>query len=148
MLNSLLARPPEAATQTAHRADAQVRLRSLHRRPQRISLRSPPKSARRQQRWMDLFQTTSRLFLLSTRRLGHNMIKVKNSDTNQGSNTMAEKKPAKKKMQKSVKSTTPAGKVTKGFTEEERAAMREYAQERNAEARPGSVARKAGEDSA
>jgi len=61
---------------------------------------------------------------------------------------MAEKKPAKKKTQKSVKSTTPAGKGTKGFTEEERAAMREYLQERKANARPGPTARRADEESA
>jgi hypothetical protein len=54
---------------------------------------------------------------------------------------MAEKKPAKKGAQKSAKST-------KGFTDEERAAMRERAQELKAAARPGPSAGKAGEESA
>ena len=40
---------------------------------------------------------------------------------------MAERKPAKKGTQKSAKSTT--GKASKGFTDEERAAMKERAQE-------------------
>ncbi len=49
---------------------------------------------------------------------------------------MAERKPAKKGTPKSTKST---GKASKGFTAEERAAMRERAQELKAEAgrRPG-----------
>ena len=42
---------------------------------------------------------------------------------------MAEKKPAKKGMQKSARSTTATAKASKGFTDEERAAMRERAQE-------------------
>ena len=37
---------------------------------------------------------------------------------------MAEKKPAKKGTQKSAKSTTAIGKASKGFTDEEREAMR------------------------
>ena len=57
---------------------------------------------------------------------------------------MAEKKPAKKGTQKSAKSTTATGKASKGFTDEERAAMRERAQELKAAARAG----KAGEESA
>ena len=57
---------------------------------------------------------------------------------------MAEKKPAKKGTQKSAKSTTAIGKESKGFTNEERAAMRERAQELKAGARAG----KAGEESA
>ena len=43
----------------------------------------------------------------------------------------------KKQTQKSAKSTTPTNKKPKGFTEEERAAMKERAQELNAEARRG-----------
>jgi uncharacterized protein YdhG (YjbR/CyaY superfamily) len=46
---------------------------------------------------------------------------------------MAETKPGKKGTQRSVKSTT--GKASKGFTVEERAAMKERAQELKAEAR-------------
>ncbi len=68
---------------------------------------------------------------------------------------MAEKKPAKKDAQKSAKSTTGIGKGSKGFTDEERAAMRERAQELKTDARPGpSAARpgpsagKAGEENA
>jgi uncharacterized protein YdhG (YjbR/CyaY superfamily) len=57
---------------------------------------------------------------------------------------MAEKKPAKKGTQKSVKSTA----ASKGFTDEERAAMRERAQELKAAARPGPNTGKAGEESA
>jgi uncharacterized protein YdhG (YjbR/CyaY superfamily) len=45
---------------------------------------------------------------------------------------MAERKPAKKDMQKSAKSTSD--KASKGFTAEERAAMRERAREQKAEA--------------
>ena len=45
---------------------------------------------------------------------------------------MAERKPAKTGTQQSAKSTT--GKVSKGFTDEERAAMRERAKELKAEA--------------
>jgi uncharacterized protein YdhG (YjbR/CyaY superfamily) len=50
---------------------------------------------------------------------------------------MAEKKPAKKGTQKSAKSTTATGKASKVFTEEERAAMREHAQELKSAAREG-----------
>jgi uncharacterized protein YdhG (YjbR/CyaY superfamily) len=42
---------------------------------------------------------------------------------------MAEKKPAKQGTQKSARSNTPTGKASKGFTDVERAAMRERAQE-------------------
>jgi uncharacterized protein YdhG (YjbR/CyaY superfamily) len=55
---------------------------------------------------------------------------------------MAEKKPTKKGTQKSAKSTTPIAKASKGFTDEERAAMRERAQELKA------TAGKAGDESA
>ena len=48
---------------------------------------------------------------------------------------MAERKPAKKDTQKSAKSTTAIGKKSKGFTDEERAAMKERARELKAEAR-------------
>jgi uncharacterized protein YdhG (YjbR/CyaY superfamily) len=48
---------------------------------------------------------------------------------------MAERKPAKKGTQKSAKRTTASGKRSKGFTAEERAAMKERAQELKAEAR-------------
>jgi uncharacterized protein YdhG (YjbR/CyaY superfamily) len=48
---------------------------------------------------------------------------------------MAEKKPAKKATQKSAKGTAAADKTSKGFTAEERAAMKERAQELKAEAR-------------
>jgi uncharacterized protein YdhG (YjbR/CyaY superfamily) len=48
---------------------------------------------------------------------------------------MAERKTAKKGTQTSAKSTT--GKKSQGFTAEERAAMKERAQELKAEARPG-----------
>jgi uncharacterized protein YdhG (YjbR/CyaY superfamily) len=61
---------------------------------------------------------------------------------------MAEKKPAKKAAQKSPKSTTAVGKASKGFTDEERAAMRERAQELKAAARRGPRAGKADEESA
>ena len=61
---------------------------------------------------------------------------------------MAEKKPAKKGTQKSAKSTAAIGKASKGFTEEERAAMRERAQELKAASQPGMRAGKAGEESA
>ena len=47
---------------------------------------------------------------------------------------MAERKPAKKDTKKSAKSTTARGKTSKGFTDEERAAMKERAQELKAEA--------------
>jgi uncharacterized protein YdhG (YjbR/CyaY superfamily) len=48
---------------------------------------------------------------------------------------MAERKPAKKVRQKSAKSTTGINKKSKGFTDEERAAMKARAQELKAEAR-------------
>jgi uncharacterized protein YdhG (YjbR/CyaY superfamily) len=48
---------------------------------------------------------------------------------------MAERKPAKKATQKSAKRTTAIKKQSKGFTDEERAAMKERAQELKAEAR-------------
>ena len=59
---------------------------------------------------------------------------------------MAEKKPAKKGAQKSAKSAV--GKASKIFTDEERAAMREYVREMKSDARPGSPAGKADEESA
>ena len=61
---------------------------------------------------------------------------------------MAEKKPARKEAQKSAKNTTAVGKRSSGFTDEERAAMREYAQERKAAAHPGPRAVQADEESA
>jgi uncharacterized protein YdhG (YjbR/CyaY superfamily) len=48
---------------------------------------------------------------------------------------MAERKPAKKTTQKSAKSTTAINKTSKGFTDEERAAMKARAQELKSEAR-------------
>jgi uncharacterized protein YdhG (YjbR/CyaY superfamily) len=57
---------------------------------------------------------------------------------------MAEKKPTKKGTRKSARSTTAIGKASKVFTDEERAAMRERAQELKATARAGN----AGEESA
>lgn len=50
---------------------------------------------------------------------------------------MAERKSAKKGTQKSAKRTTASGKASTGFTREERAAMKERAQEVKAEARRG-----------
>jgi uncharacterized protein YdhG (YjbR/CyaY superfamily) len=58
---------------------------------------------------------------------------------------MAEKKPAKKRSHKSAKSTIASGEASKGFTDEERAAMREHAQELRAAARGGPGAGKANE---
>ncbi len=58
--------------------------------------------------------------------------------------TMAEKKPAKKDTQKSAKRTTAIGEGSKGFTDEERSAMRERAQELKTAAGAG----KADEESA
>jgi uncharacterized protein YdhG (YjbR/CyaY superfamily) len=52
-------------------------------------------------------------------------------------------KPAKKRTQKSSKSTTATAKKSKGFTGEERAAMRERVQELKADARQGRRADKA-----
>jgi uncharacterized protein YdhG (YjbR/CyaY superfamily) len=54
---------------------------------------------------------------------------------------MAERKPAKKATQQSAKRTT--GKASKGFTDEERAAMRDRVQELKAGARRGPRAGKA-----
>ena len=54
---------------------------------------------------------------------------------------MAERQPAKKGTQQSAKTTT--GKASKGFSDEERAAMREHAQELKAAARRGPRADKA-----
>jgi uncharacterized protein YdhG (YjbR/CyaY superfamily) len=48
---------------------------------------------------------------------------------------MGERKPGKKATQKSAKSTTATGKTSKGWTAEERAAAKAYAQELKAEAR-------------
>jgi uncharacterized protein YdhG (YjbR/CyaY superfamily) len=48
---------------------------------------------------------------------------------------MAERKPAKKGTQQSAKSTTATGKTFKGFTDEERVAMKERAQELKAATR-------------
>jgi uncharacterized protein YdhG (YjbR/CyaY superfamily) len=56
---------------------------------------------------------------------------------------LAERKPAKKGTQKSAKRPTATGKTSKGFTDEERAAMKERTQELKAEARRGSRADKA-----
>jgi uncharacterized protein YdhG (YjbR/CyaY superfamily) len=47
---------------------------------------------------------------------------------------MAKRKPAKKRTQKSARSTTARGKKSKGFTAEERAAMKERAKELKAQA--------------
>jgi uncharacterized protein YdhG (YjbR/CyaY superfamily) len=55
---------------------------------------------------------------------------------------------AKKATQKSAKSTTATNKKSKGFTDEERAAMRERAQELKAAARRGPRADKANGESA
>ena len=48
---------------------------------------------------------------------------------------MAERKPGTKATQKSAKSTTATGKTSKGFTDEERGAMRDRVQELKAAAR-------------
>jgi uncharacterized protein YdhG (YjbR/CyaY superfamily) len=48
---------------------------------------------------------------------------------------MAERKPAKKSTQRSAKGTAAAGTKSKGFTDEERAAMKERAKELKAEER-------------
>src|SRR5918992_1514432 len=55
---------------------------------------------------------------------------------------------AKKATQKSAKNTTASGKKSKGFTDEERAAMKERARELKAAARRGPRADKAGGESA
>jgi uncharacterized protein YdhG (YjbR/CyaY superfamily) len=56
---------------------------------------------------------------------------------------MAERKPAKKATQQSAKRTTAIGKTFDGFTDEERAAMKERAQELKAATRRGPRAAKA-----
>ena len=56
---------------------------------------------------------------------------------------MAERKPAKAGTQKSAKTTTKKRKAVKGFTDEEKAAMRERVQELQTAARPGPRADKA-----
>jgi uncharacterized protein YdhG (YjbR/CyaY superfamily) len=61
---------------------------------------------------------------------------------------MAERKPAKKGTQTSAKRTTASGKKSEGFTDEERAAMKERAQELKADARRGPRADKADGESA
>src|SRR6266542_4114190 len=61
---------------------------------------------------------------------------------------MPQRKPAKKATQKSAKSTTAIGKTFKGFTDEERDAMKERAQELKAAARRGPRADKADGESA
>ena len=61
---------------------------------------------------------------------------------------MAEKKLAKKGTPKSAKSATATGKASRGFTDEERAAMRERAQELRAAARRGPRGGKADDESA
>jgi|SRR5438445_5243690 len=53
---------------------------------------------------------------------------------------MAERKSAKKGTQKSARSTTAIGKKFKGFTDEERAAMKERAQELKADTADGESA--------
>jgi len=61
---------------------------------------------------------------------------------------MAERKPAKKGTRKSAKGTTKKAKASKGFTDEERAAMKERAQELKAAPRRGPRADKADGESA
>ncbi len=56
---------------------------------------------------------------------------------------MAERKASEKGTQQSAKRTTASGETSKGFTGEERAAMKERAQELKAEGRRGSRAAKA-----
>ena len=55
---------------------------------------------------------------------------------------------AKKGAQKSIKSTSAIGKTSKGFTDEERTAMKEHLQERKAAERRGRRADKADDESA
>jgi ATP-dependent DNA ligase len=57
-------------------------------------------------------------------------------------------KPAKKGTQKSTKRTTASGKKPKGFTDEERVAMRERLQELKTDSRRGRSAHKANGESA
>jgi len=61
---------------------------------------------------------------------------------------MAERKPRKKTTKKSAKSTTAIGKTSRGFTDEERVAMKERVQELKAAARRGPRADKADGESA
>jgi uncharacterized protein YdhG (YjbR/CyaY superfamily) len=61
---------------------------------------------------------------------------------------MAERKPAKKDTQKAATTGTATGKTSKGFTDEERAAMKERAQELKTAARRGPRANKADAESA
>src|SRR5437870_13372092 len=61
---------------------------------------------------------------------------------------MGERKPAKKGTRKPAKSTTATGKTFKGFTDEERVAMKERAQELKAATRRGPRADKADGESA
>ena len=61
---------------------------------------------------------------------------------------MAEREPAKKATRTSAKSTTVIAKASKGFTDEERLAMRERVQELKAAARRGPGAGKAAGESA
>src|SRR5688500_2114958 len=61
---------------------------------------------------------------------------------------MAERKPAKEATQTSATSTTGIGKTSKGFTDEERVAMKERAKELKAAARRGPRADKADGESA
>ncbi len=61
---------------------------------------------------------------------------------------MAERKPAEESARRSAESTTAIGGKSKGFTDDERAAMRERAQELKAEARRGPGADKADGESA
>src|SRR6266542_665334 len=61
---------------------------------------------------------------------------------------MPQRKPAKKATQKSAKSTTAIGKTFKGFTDEERGAMKERVQELKAATRRGPRADKADGESA
>src|SRR5437879_4038672 len=63
-------------------------------------------------------------------------------------NIRSAKSTTKKSTQKSAKSTTAIGKTVKGFTDEERVAIKEYVQERKAAARPGPRADKADGESA
>jgi uncharacterized protein YdhG (YjbR/CyaY superfamily) len=56
---------------------------------------------------------------------------------------MAQRRPAKKATQNSAKRTSAVGKTSKGFTDDERAAMKERARELKAEARRGPGAKKA-----
>ena len=61
---------------------------------------------------------------------------------------MAERKPAEKGTQRSAPRTTVSKKKSRGFTDEERAAMKERAEELKAEARRGPRAGKADGESA